>query len=158
MPPVTLREDVVLAAARQRTGLDDFGADDFRARLRVWLAAADRIRRSGRSAGSPVFRNAVRYLVNRLRLEDLLRRHPEIRDVRLRAPIIVAGLRDPGTTHLVNLIAADARLRSSAPRCRTGRASSPFRSPAKGRAATVAIRGTCGASSSTSRPPRGCRS
>jgi hypothetical protein len=40
--PVTLREDVVLAAARQRTGLDDFGADDFRARLRVWLAGGRR--------------------------------------------------------------------------------------------------------------------
>ena len=39
--PVTLSEDAVLAAARQTTGLDDFGAGDFRARLRVWLTAAD---------------------------------------------------------------------------------------------------------------------
>jgi len=110
--PVTLSEDAVLAAARQKTGLDDFGADDFRARLRVWLAAADEDATLGPLGRLAVFGNCVRYLVNRLRLEDLLRRHPEIRDVRLRAPIIVAGLPRSGTTHLVNLIAADARLRS----------------------------------------------
>ena len=65
--PVTLHEDVVLAAARQRTGLDDFGADDFRARLRVWLAAADEDPTLGPLGRLAVFGHAVRYLVNRLR-------------------------------------------------------------------------------------------
>ena len=110
--PVTLSEDAALAAARQKTGLDDFGAGDFRARLRVWLTAADEDATLGPLGRLAVFGNCVRYLANRLRLEDLLRRHPEIRDVPLRAPIIVAGLPRSGTTHLVNLIAADARLRS----------------------------------------------
>ena len=41
-----------------------------------------------------------------------MRRRPEILDIELPAPIIVIGLPRSGTTHLVNLIAADTRLRS----------------------------------------------
>jgi hypothetical protein len=59
-----------------------------------------------------LFGNCVRFLCNRLRLEDLLRRHPEILTVPIREPIIVAGLPRSGTTHLLNLLAADTRLRS----------------------------------------------
>ena len=110
--PVMLSEAIVLEAARRQTGLDDFGADHFRARLRVWLQSADEDATLGPLGRLAVFGNCVRYLANRLRLEDLLRRHPEIRDVPIHAPIIVAGLPRSGTTHLVNLIAADTRLRS----------------------------------------------
>ena len=35
--PVELSEDAVLQAAMDETGLSDFGADDFRERLHVWL-------------------------------------------------------------------------------------------------------------------------
>jgi len=110
--PVTLSEDAAIDAARHQTGLDDFGADDFRARLRVWLAAADADATLGPLGRLAVFGSSVRYLANRLRLEDLVRRHPEIDAIPIRAPIIVAGLPRSGTTHLVNLIAADTRLRS----------------------------------------------
>ena len=34
-----LTVDAVLAAAVEKTGLDDFGPDDFRERLALWLAA-----------------------------------------------------------------------------------------------------------------------
>ena len=110
--PVTLSEDAALEAARRQTGLDYFGAEDFHARLRIWLQSADEDSTLGPLGRLAVFGNAVRYLANRLRLEDLLRRHPEILDVPIRAPIVVAGLPRSGTTHLVNLLAADARLRS----------------------------------------------
>jgi hypothetical protein len=53
----------------------------------------------------------VRFLVNRLRLVDLLQRHPEIHDVPVPAPIVVAGLPRTGTTHLHNLLASDPALR-----------------------------------------------
>jgi len=111
-PPVVLAEDVVLAEAARRARLSDFGADDFRARLRVWLQAADEDRELGPLGRRTVFENCVRTLVSRLRLEDLVRRHPEILDVELARPIIIAGLPRSGTTHLVNLISADDRLRS----------------------------------------------
>ncbi|HEX5097175.1 MAG TPA: sulfotransferase, partial [Acidimicrobiia bacterium] len=59
-----------------------------------------------------IHQRTVRLLSSRLLLEDLWRRHPEIEDIDLPAPIIVVGLPRSGTTHLVNLIAADSRLRS----------------------------------------------
>lgn len=54
----------------------------------------------------------VRYLVQRSRLEDLYRRHPEIEEEEIVRPIIIAGLPRSGTTHLLNLISVDRRLRS----------------------------------------------
>ena len=51
-------------------------------------------------------------LKNRLRVEDLLRRHPEILDDRIVAPIVICGLPRTGTTHLHNLMSADPALRS----------------------------------------------
>jgi hypothetical protein len=75
---VTLDEDAVLNAARERTGLSDFGPDDFRERLRVWLLSAEEDSTMGPVGRLVVFRDCVRYAANRLRLEDLIRRHPEI--------------------------------------------------------------------------------
>jgi len=109
---IVLREEVVLEAARRQTGLDDFGDDGFRPRLREWLASADEDAELGPLGRATVFANCARVLANRLRLEDLVKRHPEILDVTLEKPIIIAGLPRSGTTHLVNLISADTRLRS----------------------------------------------
>jgi hypothetical protein len=110
--PVTFSEDAVLSAAVEQTGLRDFGRDDFRERLRIWLQSADEDAGLGPVGRIAVFRDCVRYAANRLRLEELLRRHPEILEVEIRRPIIVAGLPRSGTTHLLNLMAADTRLRS----------------------------------------------
>ena len=38
---VDFTEDAVLGEARERTGLSDFGPDDFRDRLAVWCQAVD---------------------------------------------------------------------------------------------------------------------
>jgi hypothetical protein len=110
--PVPLSEDAVLTAAVKQTGLSDFGADDFRGRLRVWLQAVDEDDRLGPVGRLGLWAQCVRFLSNRLRLEELVARHPEILDVELREPIIVAGLPRSGTTHLLNLLATDTRLRS----------------------------------------------
>lgn len=110
--PVVLSREAVLEAAVDKTGLTDFGRDDFHARLDVWLASADEDAELGSLGRLSVFNDAVRYAANRLRLEDLLRRHPEILSIEIDRPIIIGGLPRSGTTHLVNLISADKRLRS----------------------------------------------
>ncbi len=110
--PVTLSEEAVLAAAVRQTGLSEFGSDDFRPRLRVWLRAVDEDDRLGPVGRLGLWAQCVRFLSNRLRLEDLVRRHPEILAVEIRRPVVVAGLPRSGTTHLVNLLAADTRFRS----------------------------------------------
>lgn len=111
-PSVVMSEAAVLEAARARTGLSDFGPADFRERLRVWLASFEEDRALGPLGRATMFGEAVRYAASRLRVEDLLRRHPEILEIAIDRPIIIAGLPRSGTTHLVNILAADPRLRS----------------------------------------------
>lgn len=110
--PVVFSEEALFAAARARTGLSDFGADDFRARLRVQIQSVEEDADLHPLGHLGVWSNMVRYLANRLRLEELLRRHPEILEVRIERPIVVVGMPRSGTTHLVNLLAADTRQRS----------------------------------------------
>lgn len=110
--PVELRVDAVLSAAVERTGLDEFGPQDFRERLALWLGEVDQDAERTALGRLILFSDCVRYASNRLLIRDLLERHPEIHDVEIRRPIIVVGLPRSGTTHLVNLIAADERLRS----------------------------------------------
>lgn len=110
--PVALTPEAVLARARELTGLDDFGADDFRERMQVWL---DEIRTDPNRtalAATVMFNLCVKHAANRLRIEALLARHPEIHDQEISAPVFVTGLPRSGTTHLVNLLAADTRFRS----------------------------------------------
>jgi len=109
---IDFTEAAVLDAARRRTGLSDFGPDDFRERLNLLLqdyAADSGLIAFGQQA---LFKDLVRFVSNRLLIQDQLKRHPEILDERIEAPIIVAGLPRSGTTHLLNLLAADTRFRS----------------------------------------------
>lgn len=110
--PVVLSVDSVLAAAREQSRLDDFGPDDFRERLAVQLKEIDTDPNRTPVARLTAFATSVRYAANRQRVLDLLRRHPEIHDIEITAPIVVVGLPRSGTTHLVNLLAADSRFRS----------------------------------------------
>lgn len=109
---VDLTSAAVLEEAAKRTGLASFGPGDFRERLDTWCEAAREDTELGPMGRARFFGDMVRYASNRMRFHDLLERHPEILDVEIRAPIIIAGLPRSGTTHLVNLIASDARLRS----------------------------------------------
>jgi hypothetical protein len=102
----------VLDAARAQTALSDFGPDDFLERLGIWIQSIDEDENLGAVGRVGIFRDCVRYAVARLRIEDFVRRHPEVHEVRIERPIIVVGLPRSGTTHLLNTIAADRRLRS----------------------------------------------
>jgi Sulfotransferase family len=110
--PVTLDALTVLGAAMAETGLSDFGADDFRPRLDMWLQAIDEDTNLTALGRGNLFQMTVRYAATRLRIEDIVKRHPEILDIVIDQPIIVAGLPRSGTTHLLGLLSADPRLRS----------------------------------------------
>ncbi|NKZ09385.1 sulfotransferase [Mycolicibacterium septicum DSM 44393] len=101
----------LLAAATERTGLEDFGDPAFRERLDV-LCTALRDEAGLSDTGLAIaFEQLVGNLVNRLRLEALIADHPEIEDIAIERPIIICGLPRTGTTHLHNLLAADPALR-----------------------------------------------
>jgi len=106
-----LTVDGVLHAAREEARLEDFGPDDFVERLQLLL---DVVAWEGHTRLTQVsaFRRIVNKAVNRLLAHDLLKRHPEIREEPIEAPVFVTGLPRSGTTHLLNLIAADSRFQS----------------------------------------------
>lgn len=109
---VDLSVDAVLNAAREQTGFSDFGADDFRERLAVQLQSADEDPWTNQLGKLTVFNEKVLNAASRLRVMDYLKQHPQVDDIEIEKPLIIAGLPRSGTTHLVNLIAADQRFRS----------------------------------------------
>lgn len=111
--PVDMSVEGILSAARTRTGLADFGAMDFLERLRLWVDCINADTPLVTSARFQAWEQMVLYATNRLQLEDLLKTHPEILDIEIDRPIMIAGLPRSGTTNLVNMIAADPRLRSA---------------------------------------------
>ena len=107
-----LTVDAVCDAASARTGLADFGPPDFEDRLRVQLDEMDADEERTGLGRLLMFGDCTRYAANRLLIRDLLERHPEILEIPIERPVIVVGLPRSGTTHLVNLLAADSRFRS----------------------------------------------
>ena len=102
------RVEAILETACEQTGLEDFGPDDFRERLS--LLVDEWSNDSGLSGlGRLTLLNKLTLFArNRLLIEAYLRAHPEVHDVVIERPIIVAGLPRSGTTHLLNLLAADS--------------------------------------------------
>ncbi|MCU1429916.1 MAG: sulfotransferase, partial [Actinomycetia bacterium] len=112
---VSLDPDVLFDDACDQTGLSDFGDSDdseFRERLEVYIDALH-----GEAGLSPrghvmQYGQLLQLLKNRLLIEDVVKRHPEIEAVEIAAPIVICGMPRTGTTRLHNLMAADRALRS----------------------------------------------
>jgi Sulfotransferase family len=106
-----LDADELLAEARARTGLADFGDAGFREGLDVLLA--DVARAELHDLGRMVWRGRLlSHLVQRLRVENWISRHPEISKRPVPAPVFMVGLPRTGTTALSHLIAQDPDARS----------------------------------------------
>jgi hypothetical protein len=104
---VSLRADDLLAASRSATGLDDVGDEWFLEPLERLCSALDdeaELHLAGRIRA----RGELQLILqNRLRLVELWREEPSIRDEAVRAPIVVTGLGRSGTTLLHELLACD---------------------------------------------------
>lgn len=104
--------DGILEEARAATGLKDFGPMDFLERLGVLASEwSEDVGLTG--IGRLTLRNKLALFTrNRLLIHDYWQKHPEVLEERITAPIIVVGLPRSGTTHLLNLMAADTRLQA----------------------------------------------
>lgn len=111
---VALDADSLLAAAREPTGLDDFGGDSWREGFDVLIDAIER--EAGLHTVGRLLTRAeiVRLLQNRLRIIDTLARHPEIEQREITAPIFITGTARSGTSILHELLALDPAHRSPA--------------------------------------------
>ena len=109
---IELTIDSITGQARETTGLVDFGPEDFIERLGL---LCDEWRQDDEltALGRLTLRNKLlQHATSRLLIQDCWTRHPEILDAAIERPIIVVGLPRSGTTHLLNTLAADPRLRS----------------------------------------------
>lgn len=104
--------DVILAQACADTGLDDFG-DDLHVEPLSVLAPAmigeGELSTLGQLSGHGTLVACAR---QKLLVADLLRRHPEIHEIEIARPVIIAGQGRTGTTHLHNLMSSDPSFRT----------------------------------------------
>jgi hypothetical protein len=107
-----LEVESLLAAARRKTGLSDFGEMWFLEPLNVLVESMNREANLTTLGVLIQQGRIVDALANRLRIEALCKKHPEILHIDLGKIIVIAGLQRTGTTTLHRLLAADPAMRS----------------------------------------------
>jgi hypothetical protein len=97
----------MIATACEQTGLEDFGGVSFLEGLAIYCESAAseaQLNEFGRMAVPGAIIGA---LANRLKITDWIKRHPEVSDERIEAPIAVIGMFRAGTTLLSYLLEKD---------------------------------------------------
>lgn len=98
----------VLAEAQRKESLTDWGPGEFERPLHVLLA--DYERADLNAIGMHILRSGIVHSLRmRLRTQEWIRRHSEILDEQVAAPIVVVGMMRSGTTLVQRLLAADPR-------------------------------------------------
>ncbi len=110
MSEISFDVEELLEEARGDAGLRDFGGDDFREPLRVLCETYDHapFDERGRKRNR---RRVLGLLATRLRIEEALKKHPEIVQREIRSPMFLTGLPRSGTSALFNLLAKDPAAR-----------------------------------------------
>jgi hypothetical protein len=109
---VPLDPDSLIRTAIANTGLSDFGANDWRAPFEALIEAYDREANLTLMGRIMTRSDLLMFLEGRLRLEELYKRHPEIEEERIEAPIWILGQGRSGTSILQKLMAMDAGCRT----------------------------------------------
>ncbi len=100
---------VYLNKAKKETGLNDFGGIDFVEPLERIIDALNReavLNPAGKFQVEMLF---AKGLENRLRVEDYIRKNPDVLDQVIQSPIFISGLPRTGTTALHHLLNADTK-------------------------------------------------
>jgi len=98
-----LDRDSILERARRKTGLSDFGN-------RKYIEVLDRLIDNAQKAEiTPLGMYAIYFLalktaMNRLHIEEYIRRHPEVEKIPIISPVFVVGFPRTGTTLLQNVL------------------------------------------------------
>jgi Sulfotransferase family len=105
--PKPLTAAQLIAKARDRYALDDFGPGDFFEPLSRLLESAQRDARLNLVGKFALYADTLQCLRNRLLLQRDRKRNPAIDKEEVRAPVFILGLPRTGTTILHTLLAAD---------------------------------------------------
>jgi hypothetical protein len=109
---VSLSADDLENGARAATGLADFGSTYYREGLERIVEALNTeadLNETGKVIQHATISNA---LIQRLKIEETYKQHPEIDDVVVEGPVFIIGLPRTGTTALSQLVGADPQFRS----------------------------------------------
>src|SRR2546422_11703242 len=93
-------DDELMAAAVAQTGLQDFGDDSFREGLEILVRSLREEARLNATGEAFLYPRIVGHLAQRLQVEEWYRRHPEIDDGPIEAPLFGLGLPRTGATPL----------------------------------------------------------
>ncbi len=104
---MTFVPDELMAQAIAATGADDFGEPEFRDGLHVYCGSLSAEARLTDLGAGAIAGTIVAALANRLRVVDWANRHPQVREERIDAPIVVIGMFRAGTTLLSYLFDQD---------------------------------------------------
>ena len=110
--PRRLGLEEILSAARAASGLSEIGDPDIIPGLKVLLdsfVCEAKLSAAGIEAQRATL---IGHIANRMRIEDLIKRHPEILEQEIRAPIIIVGLPRSGTTKLQRMMAVNPDMQS----------------------------------------------
>jgi hypothetical protein len=102
-----LEPSKLLAAAADEAGLDDYGDESFVESLTQLVRAIVSEARLTDLGLMGTRASIIRCLVNRLRLRDDVKKHPEIVDEDVSDPIVIVGLPRTGTTKLQRMLSSD---------------------------------------------------
>jgi hypothetical protein len=109
IPEVELSVDALLAAASEATGLSDFGDDSFREPMAVLVKALNEEANLNAAGRYGQYERILNILINRLRVEAWIAKHPEILDEKVLAPVVIIGLQRTGSTYTHRSLASDQR-------------------------------------------------
>lgn len=104
---VPLDDESLIASAKHATGLDDFGADDWREPFRILLASLRDEAELNLIGRLRTRSELLQLLEARLQIEDWYKRHPEIDEEVIDKPIVILGQGRGGTSFTLNLLAAN---------------------------------------------------
>jgi len=104
---VPLDEASLLEHARRATGLEDFGDDLWREPFAVYIQSLEEEAQLTLFGRLMARNDILLWLSTRLRVTDTLKRHPEILDEQVSAPMFIVGLPRSGTSILFELLACD---------------------------------------------------
>ena len=109
--PGRLTESSILGTAMKRTGLSDWGNEDFRKALNVLVDTLSETKFSSLGRTN-IWLGLVQAAVNRLNINEHLKQHPEIRSLPIQRPLFILGFPRTGTTLLQNLLSLDSGRRA----------------------------------------------
>ncbi|PPS43144.1 sulfotransferase [Chroococcidiopsis sp. TS-821] len=108
---VNLSEESLLSTASRKTGLSDWGDESFRLPLRMLLKSLEEDAELSLFGRYFLRKLCIQLLTNRLRIQEDIKRYPEIQKVAIARPLFILGMPRAGTTLLHNLLAQDPKSR-----------------------------------------------